>query len=180
MQRNKIYLIINKNNVGISKGSNQAIDFITNTLKPEIIAKVDPDAIFQSTDWLSTILKLYKSNHQLILSLYPEGLIHTPGGAPRYHRGLIAGELLGMTNHLGGVCVFASAKAYDNFRWDENDYLHAAQDLAFSQYVTTHGYAMAYLENYSLRHATAEMEAQYPEYYERRKLEKRTKYESNR
>ena len=116
----------------------------------------------------------------MILSCYVEGLKNNPGGAPRYHRGEMKKEPIGLTNHLGGVCVFADARAYRNFRWDEDDYLHSAQDLAFSQYVTTHGFAMGYLENYSLRHATEEMEQQYPEYYERRKEEKRTKYENNR
>lgn len=199
-------VIENKKNKGISIASNQAINKITDNptifkirkpltqtsekqwevsldaikVKYDIIVKVDNDAIFQTEGWLKRMVDIWKTNHQIVMSCYVEGLKDNPGGAPRYHRGMIAGELLGMTNHLGGVCVFASAKAYDNFRWDENDYLHAAQDLAFSQYVTTHGYAMAYLENYSLRHATAEMEAQYPEYYERRKSEKRIKYESNR
>lgn len=179
-------------NLGISKASNDAIHILRREwLKndPEnrdeyspydIIVKVDNDAEFISEGWLKRMVDIWKTNHQIIMSCYVEGLKDNPGGAPRYHRGTIKGEPIGMTNHLGGVCVFASGKAYDNFRWDENDYLHGAQDLAFSQYVTTHGYAMAYLENYSLRHATAEMEAAYPEYYERRKSEKRTKYEASK
>lgn len=166
-------------NKGISFGSNQAIKAITELDDYDIIVKVDNDAEFISEGWLKKMVDIWKTNHQIIMSCYVEGLKDNPGGAPRYHRGTIKGEPIGMTNHLGGVCVFADARAYKNFRWDEDDYLHSAQDLAFSQYVTTHGYAMAYLENYSLRHATAEMEAQYPEYYERRKTEKRTKYESN-
>lgn len=169
---------LNDSNMGISKGSNQALELIGNDY--DIIVKVDNDAEFISEGWLKKMVDIWKTNHQIIMSCYVEGLKDNPGGAPRYHRGTIKGEPIGMTNHLGGVCVFADARAYKNFRWDEDDYLHSAQDLAFSQYVTTHGFAMAYLENYSLRHATAEMEAQYPEYYERRKTEKRTKYEKSK
>lgn len=183
---NKRLLIINDSNMGISIASNQAVNQIKNEpafskVKPyDIIVKVDNDAEFISEGWLKRMVDIWKTNHQIIMSCYVEGLKDNPGGAPRYHRGTIKGEPIGMTNHLGGVCVFASAKAYDNFRWDEDDYLHSAQDLAFSQYITTHGFAMGYLENYSLRHVTEEMEQQYPEYYERRKEEKRTKYESHR
>lgn len=169
------FVIDREKNEGISRGSNTALLGIGKG-NYDIIVKVDNDAIFQTEGWLKKMVEIWKTNHQIIMSCYVEGLKDNPGGAPRYHRGRIKGELVGMTNHLGGVCVFADASAYDNFRWDEDDYLHSAQDLAFSQYVTTHGFAMAYLENYSLRHATAEMMEQYPDYYERRVNEKRTRY----
>lgn len=176
----KISAVINyPENKGISIASNQAINIIQDG-NYDIIVKVDNDAEFIADGWLSKMVDIWKSNHQIIMSCYVEGLKDNPGGAPRYHRGQVKGELIGMANHLGGVCVFADARAYKNFRWDENDYLHSAQDLAFSQYVTTNGYAMAYLENYSLRHVTSEMEEKYPEYFERRKKEKRTKYEKSK
>lgn len=178
-----IQVVLSDKNLGISKGSNKALDMIMEHGDYDIIVKVDNDAIFQSDGWLAKMVEIWKSNNNIALSCYVSGLKDNPGGATRYHRGIVKGELLGMTHHLGGICHFVDARAYKNFRWDENDYLHSAQDLMFSQYLEANGYAMGYLENYYLSHGEEGTEAQhkqYPEYFERRKTEKRTKYEESK
>lgn len=172
----------NEKNVGISKASNQALDLILSNEfgKYDIILKVDNDCLFKSNNWLSTMVNIWRSNRRIALSCYIEGLSENAGGSQRIEWGQIKGEFLGMTNHLGGICHFVDASAYKHFRWNENDYLHGMQDLEFSQYLIKNGYQMAYLENYFAEHIDGK-EGQlrkYPEYFERRKSEKTTRYQS--
>lgn len=173
-------IYLNNDNKGISIASNQALEMIGNDY--DIIVKVDNDCLFKTKGWLKTMVKLWKANHMLALSCYIEGLRDNPGGAPRFTYGELQGELVGMTRHLGGICHFVDAKAYDNFRWDEDSTLHGVQDLEFSQYLGQQGYQMGYLENYFAEHyeGTEGQHKRYPEYFERRKLEKTQRYEKNR
>ena len=175
----KAHLIENKKNVGISKGSNQALDAIGD--KFDVIMKVDPDCLFITPNWLKTMVKIYKSNHKIALSCYIQGLKDNPGGAPREFYGYLfeEHEQLGFSKHLGGICHFVSARAYNDFRWDENSFLHGQQDLELSMYLNSRGYAMAYMENYFAEHYEGKegQHARYPKYFERRKIEKSTKYE---
>ena len=133
-------LINNKENKGISIASNQAIDLIKKNGDYEIIVKVDNDALFITPDWLKTMVKIWKSNHRLVMSPYVQGLRDNPGGAPRIGWGWIAGEYLGMTKHIGGIVHFADADAYKEWRWDEQDFLHGMQDLEFSKYLSQNGF----------------------------------------
>lgn len=210
------HLITNEKNVGISKGSNQAIDeiFLDNflfavaknenlevlTAKPgeiflvndvsavkqisvpsryNIVVKIDPDCFFETDGWLSKMVDIWKSNHLLAMSPFIQGLRDNPGGAARVGYGEIQNELVGWTQHLGGICVFADAKAYKDFRWDEDTFLHGAQDLEFSNHLLEKGYQPCYLENFFASHykGTEGQEKDYPEYFLRRKKEKQTKYE---
>lgn len=180
------HTLYNNENQGISKGSNQALDMILNSEYGfndyDIIVKVDNDALFLTDGWLAKMVEIYKSNHLLALSPYVQGLRDSPGGAPRQAYGQIRGEMIGMTQHLGGICHFAPARAYEQWRWSEDDFLHGMQDLEFSQYLTSIGYQMGYLENFFVTHidGTEGQHAKYPDYFERRKLEKRTRYEKSK
>lgn len=175
------HLILNSENVGISKASNQAVDMIMKG-DYQIVGKYDNDCITLTSGWLQKIVDIYKVNHRLALSPYVSGLKDNPGGAPRVGYGTIANELVGITKHLGGICIFNSSDAYKDFRWEEESFLHGVQDMEFSQYLLFHGYRLAYLENYQVSHGPLGTEAQksdYPEYFERRKLEKTTRYAEN-
>ena len=119
----------------------------------------------------------------LALSCYVQGLKDNPGGAPRELYATLNGELIGMTRHLGGILQFVSAKAYDEFRWPEDEFLHGVQDMEFSQWLNYHGYSMGYLENYFVSHGPVGADGQkkdYPDYFEKRKVEKTVRYEGNR
>lgn len=166
----------NMSNIGISAASNQAVQKILKN-GYDIIIKVDNDCHFENTGWLEAMVKVWKSNHRLALSCYVQGLKDNPGGAPRFTRGKIAGETIGMTKHLGGICHFVDARAYKNWRWDESSFLHGMQDLEFSQYLLSIGYQMGYLENWFCTHidGTEGQHKKYPEYFERRKQEKQTR-----
>lgn len=172
----RVYIIENAGNVGISKASNQALELIGNGY--QIIGKVDNDCLFLTEGWLAKMVDIWKSNRLIALSCYVQGLKDNPGGAPRETYGVIKDELIGMTRHLGGICVFSDAKAYDGFRWDEQSFLHGVQDVEFSQHIGFKGYQMGYMENFFCEHidGTEGQHKRYPEYFERRKKEKTTRY----
>lgn len=168
--------IANIENNGISVASNQALKIIGNDY--DIIIKVDNDCLFLTKGWLAKMVEIWQSNHMIALSCYVQGLRDNPGGAPRIGYGQIKGEMLGMTQHLGGICVFADATAYKDFKWDDTSFLHGFQDIEFSQHLLNKGFQMAYLENFFLEHVdgTEGQENKYPEYFKRRKEEKQTRY----
>jgi hypothetical protein len=127
------------------------------------------------------MVEIWKSNHMMALSCYVQGLVDNPGGAPRLGFGTIKGEMVGVTKHLGGICHFVDAHAYDTFRWDEHSFLHGVQDMEMSQYLQYNGYSMGYLENYFVSHGpgTEQQKKDYPEYFQRRIKEKQTKYDKD-
>lgn len=171
----------NGRNVGISKASNQAIDMIK-TGEYDIIVKWDNDCIGLSKGWLAKMVDIWKATRKIALSCYVQGLVDNPGGAPRLAYGTLRGELIGITKHLGGICHFVDAHAYDEFRWDETGFLHGVQDVEFSQYLQFHGFTQGYLENYFVSHGpkgTGDQKKEFPEYFERRTKEKQTRYEAN-
>ena len=173
------HLILNEDNKGISIASNQALDLIKRTDNYDVILKFDNDCMCLTPNWLNKMVEIYMSNHLLALSCYVQGLKDFPGGAPRMGYGRIRGELVGLTQHLGGICHFVASKAYDNWRWPEGEQLHGVQDLELSQYLTKCGYQLAYLENYFVSHGPMGTETQardYPDYFERRKTEKVKRY----
>lgn len=174
-------MILNSENCGISKASNQAVDVIMKG-DYQIVGKYDNDCISMTSGWLSKIVDIWKINHRLALSPYVSGLKDNPGGAPRVAYGHIGNELIGVTKHLGGICVFTSADAYKSFRWDEDSFLHGVQDMEFSQYLLFNDYRLGYLENYQVSHGpqgTTEQIKDFPEYFDRRKTEKTKRYDSN-
>lgn len=174
------HLILNPDNKGISISSNQILDLIKGR-GFDIIVKFDNDCMCLSDGWLKRMVDIWNSNHLMALSCYVQGLKDHPGGAERVGYGKICGEYVGITKHLGGICHFVSAKAYDKFRWPEDETLHGYQDLEFSNYLLAHNYQMGYLESFFVNHGPLGTEAQkkdFPDYFERRKLEKVNRYES--
>jgi glycosyltransferase involved in cell wall biosynthesis len=175
-EANIVHYTLNGVNKGISIASNQALDVIGD--KYDIVVKIDNDAILITEGWLKKMVDIWERNHLLAMSPYPQGLKDNPGGATRLGYGEIGGELVGMTRHLGGLVHFVSRKAYENFRWDEDQPLHGVQDLELSQHLINNGYQMCYLENYYVEHTdgTEGQHEKYPQYFERRKIEKQKKY----
>lgn len=72
-----------------------------------------------------------------------------------------------MTKHLGGICVFAPRRAYQDFRFDETDTLHGTQDSDFSRHALRHGYRLAYVEDLEVEHmdGTRGQVVKYPDYF---------------
>jgi len=176
-----ITCLYNPENEGISRASNKVIELIKSD-NYDIIIKVDNDAIFITEGWLSKMVEIWKSNHMIAMSPYVQGLKDNVGGSPRFEYGYVKDQYVGVVQHLGGICCFADAHAYDTFRWDEESFLHGVQDMEFSQYLKFNGYTMIYLENYYVNHGkggTEDQHKRYPAYFEKRKLEKTIKYEKN-
>ncbi len=167
-------------NLGISKGSNYLLDKMKDY---DIIIKVDNDLEFLTNNWLESIVEIYESTRGMVLSPYIEGLIDHPGGWPRVRDGFIGRHYVGITEHLGGACIAAPARAYENFRWEDDDFLHGEQDWLFSMHCRDAGFVLAYLENIRVEHmfntsllAKGKTEAD-QKYLDDRKKEKVTKYE---
>jgi glycosyltransferase involved in cell wall biosynthesis len=169
-------ITFNEDNKGISIASNQALKEING--KFDIVVKVDNDAFFLTKGWLKRMVDLWKANRMLVMSPYIQGLKDNPGGAPREDYGMVKGEYLGLTRHIGGIVHFVDANAYKDFRWDERSTLHGVQDLELSNYLRTRGYLHCYLENFYAEHllGTEGQHKAYPEYFERRKSEKQKAY----
>jgi glycosyltransferase involved in cell wall biosynthesis len=171
-------LFTENKNLGISAGSNYLVDKIKEVGNYDIIIKVDNDARFITPGWLERIIDCNRRSRLAIFSPYVEGLIDHPGGSPRIRDGWIGGEYIGFVQHLGGICVAAPAKCYENFRWETEDFLHGEQDWIFSQEMTRRGFQLYYLENVKIEHidsTTGQMD-KFPEYFQRRKVEKVTRY----
>jgi len=171
-------IVLNPQNTGISKGSNQALEAIKKAGDYDVIIKLDNDCLIESKEFLSTMMFIFERNRMFVLSPNIEGLIDSAGGVPRYRDGYVGNYLLGFVNHLGGICVAAPKEAYENFRWKEDDFLHGMQDSIFSRYCVESGFVMAYVENIRAMHidSTTGQKAKFKDYFERRKEEKITKY----
>lgn len=176
-----VTLIDNEKNVGISKGSNQALDKM-GVENYDLIIKVDNDCKVWTPAWLEVMVDLYERNPQMVLSPTVEGLIDNPGGVARqggYMR--VAQFLLGIVPHLGGIFCIAPSSAYQNFRWPEDDFLHSNQDWQFSMHCRKMGMTMAYVENLRCEHidSTQGQKERYKEYFELREQERKTRYAGN-
>jgi glycosyltransferase involved in cell wall biosynthesis len=171
-------LILNNENTGISHGSNQALDAIGNSY--DYIIKLDNDCEILTDDWLSELIKiLVLGNNQAVLSPFVDGLVQNKGGTPRIAFHQVLNYQLGLTYHLGGISIIAPASAYENFRFNEKDFMSGQQDVSFSNYVQSIGYVMAYVEDIKVMHmdTTTGQENKYPEYFQYRKeIESKTIY----
>lgn len=178
-------VIYNKENKGISKASNQAIDEIKKG-DYQIIIKVDNDCEFMTKGVIEYIVDFWKRNHMIYVSPYPEGLVHNPGGAPRVGHGFVGDKEWGgdkmiyieVTEHIGGLFAAIDAKAYDSFRWKDK-FLHGNQDREASVEFRRQGYMPCYIPEQRICHmdTTLVQHEVYKDYFERRKSEKMTRVE---
>ncbi len=174
------HLTKNADNKGISIGYNQALEAMGD--KYDIIVQYDNDALSLTDGWLKQMVDLYKKNHMIVWSAYPEGLKDNPGGAPRSAYGQLGGHLIGMSNHAGGLCLVIPSMVFKTFRWSEFDPLRGVQDILLSQWLAKNGYGIAYVEDIRVRHGLGGTEQQYkdfPEYFKQRWEEEGKRYGNN-
>lgn len=172
-------LKLNEKNEGISRASNEAIRMIRCCHDYEIVVKSDNDCFYLTNGWLAKMVDIWTSNKIFALSCYVQGLVDNPGGSPRVGYGTIKGEFIGIAKHLGGINHFADIRGYDDFEWDQSDFLHGSQDMEMSQNLFYKGWTMGYMENYFVSHGpnTEQQKKDYKDYFERRKKEKTKRYE---
>jgi len=167
-----VHVVYGKENVGISKADNRLLDEISKG-DYQIVVHVDNDCEFQTFGWLETLVDLWRRNRMLYMSPYPEGLVHNPGGAPRIGHANIGPYPIEVTQHIGGFCAFIDARAYKDFRWTDQ-FKHGNQDAEASMEFRKLGYMPCYIPVHRVMHmdTTEGQYKKYPEYFERRKLEK--------
>jgi len=164
-------------NKGLSFASNYLLDKAIEYGKNyDIIIKADNDCEFRTIGWLEIQIDLWKRNHMLYMSPYVEGLVDNPGGAPRVGQSFIGPYYVEVTAHIGGICAMVDAKAYKHFRW-KDEWMHGNQDREASVEFGKMGYMPMYVPMHRVMHmdSTEGQKAKYPDYFERRKLEKSTK-----
>jgi len=175
-QTNIKKVIHNEKNMGIPHASNQAIDEIKKE-HYDFIMKADNDVWFKSYGWLKAMMAVYQRIRPFALSLYPEGLVDNAGGTYRYNYAHFAGELIGLTIHIGGMTSIVPAEVYDEFRWPKVAFLRGGNDVLLSSWLNSNSYQMGYLENYQAEHmeTTKGQQEKYPEYFKLAEKEYRTR-----
>lgn len=172
------HLTLSDRNRGITAGSNHLIDTIQEKGYYQIIIKADNDCLFLTEGWLATIVDLWQRNHRLYVSPYVEGLVQNPGGAHRVGYGHIGDYFVEVTQHIGGIFAAIDARAYKDFRW-QDQFLHGNQDAEASMAFRKQGYMPLYLPLHRVQHCdgTEGQHEKFPEYFERRKIEKTQVYQ---
>lgn len=177
------FLELSPENLGITGGSNLLLDAIAKHERIgrngyQIIIKVDNDCLFLTEGWLATVVDLWKRNHRLYVSPYVEGLVQNPGGAHRVGYGHIGDYFVEVTQHIGGIFAAIDARAYKDFRW-QDQFLHGNQDAEASMAFRKQGYMPLYLPLHRVQHCdgTEGQHEKFPEYFERRKIEKTQVYQ---
>lgn len=161
-----------KTNLGISEASNKLIRAIGEA-NYDITIKIDNDVEFFTHGWLKDIVDLWKRNHMIYVSPYVEGLKDNPGGAKRKGYGMVGGEYIEVTNHIGGIFAAISTKAYKDFEW-KDQLLHGNQDVEASHAFRLNGYMPCYYPKHAICHrdTTVGQQKKYKKYFERRESEK--------
>lgn len=173
-------VVLNDGNTGLTNAWNSALDMIGDNY--DFIIKVDNDCEFLDDGWLETLLDVSSEyGDRIILSPRVEGLMgrhRIEGGHERTHWVQGAAHTLGLTNHVGGICLFAPHSAYDGFRFGRTP-MHGNIDLRFSMHVQLDlGYQLGYVEDVRVLHMdrTAGQMVRYPEYWADRPQQSSTVY----
>lgn len=154
--KGKAIVKYNRQNEGIAKGWNQAIELIKKTGKYDIVCKVDNDALLMTDGWLKMMVDLFERNRKIILSPYVEGLEDSPGGVLRQRSGgespyvMINERVLGVAPHLGGIVFGSPIELYDNFKFPED--LKGNKDYFLSRYALQRGWTLFYMEEARVFH----------------------------
>ena len=177
LRKGRAKATFSKKNEGISKASNALLDKIMKRKKGyyQIVIKVDNDCEFMTVHWLEMIVDLWKRNHMIYMSPYPEGLVDNPGGAPRVGISYIGPYFVEVSYHLSGLCAAIDARAYKDFRWQDR-FLHGNQDREASIAFGKMGFMPAYIPLHRVYHqeTTAGQHKRYPKYFKRRIEEERS------
>lgn len=177
IEGDQMSVLLLEDNVGISEGSNLAVDKILSE-GYDIVIKIDNDCTFLTEGWLETIVDLWKRNRKLYVSPYVEGLVQNPGGAHRIGYSHIGGYFVEVSPHIGGIFASVDASAYKEFRWKDK-FLHGNQDREASVAFKALGFMPMYLPLHRIQHTdgTEGQHEKYPEYFKKRVIEKTTAYE---
>ncbi len=169
--RQRVVYELNKENVGLAAGWNQAIDLIKKEGKYDIVIKVDNDAEMLTKGWLKVMVELFERNNTIILSPYVEGLEKSPGGVLR-QRGnadtpyvMLNDTVLGAVPNLGGICFAHHISLFEYWKFETT--FTGNKDYLLSQYARRSGFSLYYMEEYRIWHidGTTGQHNKFPEYF---------------
>lgn len=160
-------------NLGISRGSNIALDCIFR--KPyDLIAKMDNDCFVVTSDILRHLVGCFEDNKiwaaQMALSPHVLGIVNQPTRIREHGRNGIA---IGETGMIGGLFHILPAKVYEGFRYPEDLPLAWGQDDALCAWLNMCGVIIGYVEPVIVEHylTTAGQAEMFPEYFTRKRCE---------
>ncbi len=160
-------------NVGISRGSNLALDAIFREIpQVDVIMKIDNDCKLLVSDTVKimaeTVMASGRFGAKYVLSPFVNGINKQPT------RGRIAGlnnRKLGMTAIVGGLFHAVPADVYRAYRYPTDLPLAAGQDDHFCNWVKrVNGGEVGYVEDLAVEHfeGTDAQAKRFPEYFERK------------
>jgi glycosyltransferase involved in cell wall biosynthesis len=160
-------------NVGISGGSNMALDFIRqNYPGVDVIAKYDNDAALTSPDELLTMARLV---HEAPGDLGPAWLLspRVVGINRQPSRGRevqLGGHPIGLTAIVGGLFHVCRGSVYQQYRFNPNLPKAWGQDDTFCKWFKSKGGVVGYVEDLVVEHidSTDGQAKRFPEYFERK------------
>ena len=166
-------IILLPENIGISKGSNLALQAIYKAGQYDLIIKMDNDCEVVSDNILGQIAEIYTDafnqefNCQFILSPRVEGISRQPkrdGGTQ------LAGRTVGYTSIVGGLFHIVPTKVYKKYTYPETLPKAWGQDDHFCHWAKKTGCKVGYIEGLVVNHfeTTDGQARRFPEYFERK------------
>jgi len=169
LQENSFHgLIFNKQNAGLSRSSNQALDAIRGY---DLIIKFDNDCEVVTDGILREIVEIYRSEGgRYVLSPRVEGVNRQP---ERGWYSEVGGRRIGWTSIVGGLFQAAPAEIYEQYRYPEDLPKFRGQSAHFCSWVRANGGQVGYIEDLVVNHyeGTDRQVSRYPEYFRRKEQE---------
>jgi len=172
-QKDLNIVALNKENKGISKASNQALEVI---LKKDydLIIKMDNDIEIVSSDILKELVEVYEAippfYFKFMLSPKVEGLIHQP---QRIDEMDVAGHNVGITHIIGGCFQPMPTECYRKYRYKEDLPKAKGQDEDINMWFRQMGGQVGYIEDLIIEHQTEQQKETYPQYFNRKYQEEK-------
>ncbi len=172
-ERAQLYVYPQETNLGISRGSNLALDIIAR-IHPdvEVIAKFDNDAELVNAGALREMARLVQDapgelGPAWLLSPKVEGINRQPS---RSGAAGLGGHPIGLTAIVGGLFHIARAKPYQEYRYPEDLPRAKGQDDHFCHWWKRRGGQVGYVEDMVVRHidGTDAQALKYPDYFKRK------------
>jgi GT2 family glycosyltransferase len=156
-------------NIGISRGMNKLLDWVTRTEKYDVIVKVDNDCELTQPGTLHDVAQLALTGGCL---LSPRILgLKQPPAATRELR--IGEEAILDIPQIGGIFLAAPAWVYDEFRYSDANPLWGGDDVEICAWFRQQGGTCGYVKRLEAWHyeTTAGQEAALPDYFTRKRAE---------
>jgi glycosyltransferase involved in cell wall biosynthesis len=166
-------IIYNSENLGISIGSNQALDAIGKDY--DLIIKFDNDCEVISEDILKNIVDIYTDIgllEKFMLSPKVEGIGNV---IPRFRNAIVGGHKIGFTHMVGGLFHILPDWLYQLYRYKEFLPKASLQDGSICHWMQSEGVHIGYIESLVVNHyeTTCGQQNRYIDYFLRKEIEEK-------